>query len=162
MSGYLNPGKAIIKIAARPGLGVEGLLGLAKGSKGNGTVQLFSENGIINRLHLEGAYANAVLAFNDKTNRAKAIPMEMMLYAAMTDQIGDALEMCGASDGSGIIVFADSAESFSRLKGPLGSVKDWKPDKRHVAAVSKRYGIKPGKGSDEELLERMALSRLRD
>ncbi len=159
---YLHPGKAIIKTSARPDLRVDEMLGLAKGGKGSGTVQLFSENGIINRLHLEGAYANAVLAFEEGTNRAREIPMEMMLYAAMTGQIEDALETCGAADGSRIIVFADSTEAFNRLKGALGIVQDWKPDKRHAAAVSKRYGIKPGKGFDEELLERMALSRLRD
>ena len=162
MSDYLNPGKAIIKISARPDLGVDKLLGLAKSRRDHGTVQLFNENGIINRIHLEGAYANAVLAFKEGTNRAREIPMEMMLYAAMTDQIGDALDICGAAEGSRIIVFADSIAAFNRLKVSLGSVKEWKPDKMHITEVSKRYGIKPGKGSDEELLERMALSRLRD
>ena len=108
--------KKLVINEARPRTGVEELfkrmnqLNKAEGA----AIQAFDYGSIINKTHLYGAYINAVMAFNGHSNKTKSLPMEMLLFAAMTDQIGAAIEAVGARENSKLIVFANSKKA---LKG---------------------------------------------
>src|ERR1700719_2837850 len=70
----------------------------------NLVVQIFDPASLISRLHVEGAYANSIVAFKNKTNRTKSIAMEMLLFTAFTDQIEQAIERSGAKESSNFIL----------------------------------------------------------
>ena len=122
-------------------------------------VQLFDADAVIDRLHLNAAYENALRTFDEGTNISRSVAVEMLLFAAFTTQIGEAVKLAGFRDGSAVLFSADEkgAKLLGKLvipEGELGSGKN--------SAAIKRYGI--GKIAPEkidlEILTRMAESRL--
>jgi tRNA threonylcarbamoyladenosine modification (KEOPS) complex Cgi121 subunit len=121
-------------------------------------VQLFDEQAIACREHLTFAYINAVKIHERKEARSKSLAMEMLLCAARTSQIGDAIKKAGAKDGKQFIVFADSEKSYSKLSQYLIKPVDFKPTAKEVEARLKRIGIKTGKVDD--LIQEIALGAM--
>ena len=148
---------------ARPKAGVAELLdqiNKANRTKGN-VVQAFDYDGIINKTQLLAAYINALMAFDSRSNKAKTPSMEMLLFAAMTDQIGTAIEAVGAKDGAKIIVFANGKKGLSSVEDQLKDVKDFNPDIHHTNTALRKFGIKAAKDIDRLILQKMAMSRLK-
>ena len=81
----------------------------------NIVMQLFDPNWVVNNTHVVGAYVNALLAFDNETNKTNSIAMEMLLFAAFTDQIGKALEIAGAKSASDFILFTNSKEALHKI-----------------------------------------------
>jgi tRNA threonylcarbamoyladenosine modification (KEOPS) complex Cgi121 subunit len=121
-------------------------------------VQLFDEQAIACREHLIFAYINAVKIHERKEQRSKSLAMEMLLCAARTSQISDAIKKAGAKDGKPFIVFADTEESYGRVSGHLIKPVDFKPAAKEVEARLKRIGIKTGKVDD--LVQEIALNAM--
>jgi tRNA threonylcarbamoyladenosine modification (KEOPS) complex Cgi121 subunit len=119
-----------------------------------GVVQLFDESAIACREHLEFAYLNAVRMRERKESRTKSLAMEMMLCAAMTSQIGDAIKRVGARNGRPFIVFSDSKKAYDRLSQYLLRPVEFDP-KGEVKVRLVRIGIRSGKV--EDLIQEIAL-----
>ena len=122
-------------------------------------VQLFDADAVIDQLHLNAAYENALRAFEDGTNISRSVAVEMLLFAAFTTQIGEAVKLAGFRDGSAVLFSADGkgAKLLGKLVIPEGELGPG----QNPAAI-KRYGmgkIGPEK-IDLEILTKMAESRL--
>ncbi len=139
---------------------IDDIIRLAKGI--NGTVQIFGSRHIADRTHLVGAYANALIAFKNHTNKTRSLGMEMLLFAAMTDQIEVAIEISGARSSSDFIIFAEKKEALNLLKPLLSKSRDFDPSPSHIRYVARFFGIKGNAVLDIDamLLQKMALSRL--
>jgi tRNA threonylcarbamoyladenosine modification (KEOPS) complex Cgi121 subunit len=126
-----------------------------------GFIQVFDPKSTINKTHLIGAYVNSVLAFADKANKTKSIAMEMLLFAAMTDQIDKAVSIIGAKKESDIIVFSNNKSSFGRLANHLIKQSEFRPDATHIRSCARLFGIKSTYDNiDSLVLQRIALSRM--
>lgn len=124
-------------------------------------VQAFDLESVADRLHLTGAYANAILAFNNGSNRTKSMAMEMLLFAAMTDQIGAAVDIIGIKECSDIILFSNSKKCFEGIRPVLRKIEDFRPTAHHTRKALRKFGIRSTKDADRLLLQRMAMSRLK-
>ncbi len=129
-------------------------------TKGN-TIQAFDYDGVINKTHLLAAYINALMAFGSHSNKAKSASMEMLLFAAMTDQIGTAIETVGAKENSKILMFANSEKGFDGMRDLLKEIKEFRPSAQHTAQALKKFGIKNTEDADRLVLQKMAMSRLK-
>jgi tRNA threonylcarbamoyladenosine modification (KEOPS) complex Cgi121 subunit len=129
-------------------------------TKGN-IIQAFDYDSVINKTHLFAAYINALMAFGSHSNKAKSASMEMLLFAAMTDQIGTAIETVGARGNSRILIFANSEKGFDGIRDLLKEIKEFKPDAQHTAQALKKFGIKNTRSMDRSILQKMAMSRLK-
>lgn len=125
-------------------------------------VQLFDDKNIINKMHLEAAYLNAATSFKNGTNSANDLGMEMLLFAAMTNQIGDAIRICGAKSNSGFIIFASDKTAFTKASKLLSNSNKFAPSMEHITAAAKKFGISPGKEIDVMIIQKIAVSRLAD
>jgi tRNA threonylcarbamoyladenosine modification (KEOPS) complex Cgi121 subunit len=155
--------ESLIVKEAYPKTGIVGLLdqvNKANKTKGN-TVQVFDYNSVINKTHLFAAYINAIMSFDSHFNKAKNMPMEMLLFAAMTDQIGAAIEMVGAKNDSKIIMFANGKKGFDCIRNLLKDVRDFKPSVQHMQKALGKFGIKGARDTDRLILQKMAMSRLK-
>ncbi len=90
------------------------------------TVQLFDANNINSRLHILGAYVNARVSFQDKSNVSKTIATEMLLFASMTTQISEAIRKLGIKNTKKFIVFADCEESYSSARKLFKDVEEFR------------------------------------
>ena len=158
----IDTSKFIMKQAGSK-LGVEELLDRINTiNKTKGVaVQVFDYGGVASRTHLMGAYLNALSAFRNRTNRTKGLPMEMLLFAAMTDQITAAISALGAKKGSKLVVFSNSSKAFGKIKPVLKDIKEFRPTRQHANRALKKFGIKDAKDADKMLLQRMAMLRLK-
>lgn len=128
----------------------------------NTVVQIFDNKSIVNRTHLIGAYANALIAFKNHTNKTKNMEMEMLLFAAMTDQIGRAIEIAGAKTNSKFVLFSNKKSALNKLRY-IKVISDFNPSTAIERRVAKSIGIKfdsKGKTITTTVLQKMALSRL--
>jgi tRNA threonylcarbamoyladenosine modification (KEOPS) complex Cgi121 subunit len=125
------------------------------------TLQAFDYESIASRTHLLGAYINAMAAFASHSNKAKSMSMEMLLFAAMTDQIGVAIGTMGARGDSKIIIFTNSKKALDGVKDLLTDIKDFDPTPQHARKALMKLGITNAKDPDRLLLQRMATSRLK-
>ncbi len=124
----------------------------------DGVIQLFDEGAIACREHLEFSYLNAVRIQERGESRTKSLSMEMLLCAAMTSQIGDAIKRAGAKPGRPFIVFSDSAKAYSKVSGHLVKPAEFDPGKREKEARVRRLGIASGKV--EDLIQEIAIHAL--
>ena len=128
----------------------------------NAVVQIFDSKMIANRIHLAGAYANALIVFKNHTNKTRSIAMEMLLFAAMTDQIEDAIDKVGAKSNSDFVVFSDKKAAFVKVKPVLTIKSDFEASSAHTKYVAAAFGIRGSKAEliNARILQKMALSRL--
>jgi len=134
-------------------LGVNELL--YKISDMDGVIQLFDERAIACREHLDFAYLNAVKIKERGESRSKSLSMEMLLCAAMTSQIGDAIKRAGAKSGKPFIVFSDSRKAYSKISQYLLKPVEFDLEKKEKEARVRRLGIASGKV--EDLIQEIAL-----
>ncbi len=123
-------------------------------------VQIFNQHTVISRAHLLGAYVNAKMAFKEKRNVSSSIAVEMLLYAAMTRQIGDAIKMMGAKSNKGFVLFASSQAALSKLKDKIKIGGDFNPSKAKSLEIAKKFGITQKEDLDDFVLQKMALALL--
>ncbi len=126
--------------------------------RGKSVVQLFDPKTIISREHILGAYMDAQLAFDERRNIAKSVAMEMLLFAAMTRQISDAIRVAGAKSSSDFVLFCSDQQAYTKISQLLERSSEFKPNGSHSAAAAKRLGLKTAR--TEAVLQGMALSRL--
>ncbi|HUC38842.1 MAG TPA: KEOPS complex subunit Cgi121 [Candidatus Acidoferrum sp.] len=159
MSPEFKASAAVVREASSKH-GIESLLGeISKINNSGTTVQLFDPDRVINRMHLCGAYVNALYAFASKTNASRKISTEMLLYAAMTRQIGKAIGLVGAKSGRRFVVFANSKPSFSKITGLLASSREFSTTKAKEISTAKKFGIGT-KDLEASVLQKMAVSGL--
>lgn len=123
-------------------------------------IQVFDCESIAGKIHLMGAYLNALSAFRNHTNRTKSVSMEMLLFAAMTDQITAAIDAVGARKSSKLVVFSSSKKAFGMVSPLLKDIGEFNPTRQHASKALKKFGIKDAKNTNRLLLQRMAISRL--
>ncbi len=123
----------------------------------HGVAQIFDPKCVISRTHLIGAYLNALYSFGERRNIAKNASTEMLLFAAMTRKITDAITLIGAKSSSDFILFCSDQAVFKKMAGLLTSSKEFRPAKPRSSSASHFIGIE---NDDEAVLQRMALSRL--
>ncbi len=121
----------------------------------SGCIQLFDEGSIACREHLEFAYLNAVKIHERGESRSKSLAMEMLLCAAMTSQIGDAVKRFGAKSGKPFVVFSDSKKDYSQIAEYLIRPIEFNIEKKEKEARVRRLGIASGKV--EDLIQEIAL-----
>ena len=139
------------------------LVSIKKLNSGSDFVQIFDPEKVINRTHIVGAYANSLIAFENKANKTGSMAMEMLLFVAMTDQIGKALLAVGAKTGADFVLFASSKSSFGKIGGLLKDVQDFKPGAKHIKETAKVFGIDFNgnyKELDAFILQKIAISSL--
>jgi tRNA threonylcarbamoyladenosine modification (KEOPS) complex Cgi121 subunit len=124
------------------------------------TVQIFYPDMVIDEIHLAGAYTNAVAAFKSHKNISKSIATEMLLFAAMTRQINDAIELVGAKSNKKFILFASNSSAYNKAKKVLDHVKEYKVTEKHSMDTAKKFGIDAKKDLDLFVLQKMAVSGL--
>ncbi len=133
--------------------------------KANGkdtVVQVFDRRAVISRMHLIGAYLDAIHAFEEKRSLANDIAMEMLLFASMDRQIGKAIAVIGAKPGKEFVVFANSKEAFSRLSKTVGNGDGFEPSQQEQRKTARKYGITQKEDLDKFVLQRMAIARIED
>ena len=151
----------IIKIASSKTELQQLLISLRALNTDKSVVQIFDPEKIVNKIHIIGAYANATLVFENGTNKTKSMAMEMLLFAAMTDQIERALDIVGAKTNSKFILFSNNAVHSKKIAEFISIGKDFSPTSKEIAATAKNIGIDADKVDiDRYLLQKMALSRL--
>jgi tRNA threonylcarbamoyladenosine modification (KEOPS) complex Cgi121 subunit len=122
-------------------------------------IQLFDARRIINPLHLQAAYINALVAFRNGANKSKTIAMEMLMFAAMTNQIGEAIKLVGVKSSSDIIVFSSNKVAYKKIAPLLKNVHEFTPTKQHITKTAKLFSLK-GKDVNLSIMQKMAVSRL--
>ncbi|MGC8652052.1 MAG: KEOPS complex subunit Cgi121 [Candidatus Micrarchaeia archaeon] len=146
---------AIIKKCS-PKAGVEDIIRKAKQlSVGSTVVQLFDASSVFSRDHLLFAYANAILATIEKRNKSNSVAMEMMLYAALTLQIGEAVEIIGAKNGSSAVLFSNSSEAYGSIKQMLGVTEE-------LSGTNRGALEKLGAKDFDDILDKMSLLSISD
>lgn len=117
-------------------------------------MQFFDEKEIACREHLEFAYLNAVKIHERGESGSKSLSMEMLLCAARTSQIGDAIKKVGAKAGKQFIVFSDNDKAYAKISGYLINPVEFNPENK-VGTRLVSIGIKSGKV--EDLIQEIAL-----
>ena len=125
-----------------------------------GVVQLLDPRAVISREHALGAYINARQAFAERTNIAKTPAMEMLLFAAMTKQISDAIRITGAKSSGDFVLFCSDRAAYSGIAQLFSTHSEFRPPKAHSAAAAKRFSMKDC--ATASILQGMAMSRLGD
>jgi len=119
--------------------------------------QAFDPAAIVSERQLLLAYKLAERAFAEKRNIAKSIEAEVLVRAAATRKIGEAIERAGAKNGKFLLL--TDAEG-KKLEDLLKAVEG-KKVAVHFAGekAAKVYGVKKTAGfsTEELILERMAM-----
>jgi len=129
-------------------------------SNGRNFVQVFDPDAVINRVHLESAYLNALMAFREGTNIAKSVQMEMLLFVAMTKQVKDAIALAGAKTPKDMIIFATSAKLYEAAKHHFKREGEAVFTKLWERKAAYKYGIKNTSDLDSAILNAMSFSRI--
>lgn len=116
-------------------------------------VQLFDERTIACKEQLEFAYLNAVKIRQRGESKTKSLAMELLLCAAMSSQIGDAIKKAGAKTGKPFVVFSDDKNAYSKIEKFLVDPVEFKP--KGVKERIVNLGIKSG--NVEDLIQEIAL-----
>jgi tRNA threonylcarbamoyladenosine modification (KEOPS) complex Cgi121 subunit len=128
-------------------------------SGGRYVLQVFEPEAIINKMHLVSAYLNAILAFGAKSNISNSVAVEMMLYAALTRQITEAIGSVGVKSEKDMVVFADSKESYAKIKDYLSKDSDFVPTGAHMKKAAKALKITSCL-DDLSIMQEVAIARL--
>lgn len=133
-------------------------------NKNGYVIQIFDSRIVLSSTHIVGAYLNAKIAFKNGSNKTKSIGMEMLLFAAITDQIDRALKISGAKKSSDFVLFYNKKNLSFELEKFLRIGTDFQPSISEIENAAKALGIKVDrkdrKEIDAQILQKMALSRL--
>ncbi|MCL5122830.1 MAG: hypothetical protein M1279_02580 [Candidatus Marsarchaeota archaeon] len=125
-------------------------------------IQVFNIGKVINELHLQAAYANAIEAFSEGTNISKKLYIEFLLFAAMTRQIGTATRLFRIEDTKQFIVASNKSGA---LHAAMKFVKlsEFRASSERELQVAKTFGIDSDYALlNRRILQKMAVSRLQD
>lgn len=122
-------------------------------------VQLFDPERIVDKWHLLGAYLNALLSFREHTNISNSVGTEMLLFAAMTRQIGDAIKAVGAKTDERALLFA-TRRGYVKVKKYFGREAEFRVSEEHRTGVAAGLGVKTDGDIGLELLNRMSFLKL--
>ncbi|HUY70087.1 MAG TPA: KEOPS complex subunit Cgi121 [Candidatus Baltobacteraceae bacterium] len=92
-------------------------------NEGGGVLQIFDPAHVSSEGQMLAAYLNARARFRNKTNRTRSVANEMLLFVALTNQLGTAIAKAGAKGNDSFVVFADTGSSYSKLSKMLGPAK---------------------------------------
>lgn len=138
-------------------------------------LQIFDADLIATHQHLYFAVLNALQAFRTKTNIAKSIAVELMLYASANRQIQRAIEHIGIKPESlniAVVIVGDDADAMAAqlnaLSKWLGCVPDDsvlglnmnKQRKIQAAFEISPVELETVKGSPEEVLVALVIERM--
>lgn len=125
-------------------------------------VQAFDGSMVINRLHLQAAYANAAETFSEGMNISDKLYIEFLLFAAMTRQIGAAASLFRIKDMGNFIIASDNAFGIDKVKR-FARLSEFKPSREHELETAKAFGVESDYGHlNQRILQKMAVSRLQD
>ncbi|MCL5122427.1 MAG: hypothetical protein M1279_00445 [Candidatus Marsarchaeota archaeon] len=125
-------------------------------------IQVFDIGKVINELHLQAAYANAVEAFSEGTNISKKLYMEFLLFAAMTRQIGTATGLFRVEDTAQFVVASDSPDALDAAR-KFVKLGEFRTSSERELQVAKTFGIDSDYARlNQRILQKMAVSRLQD
>jgi tRNA threonylcarbamoyladenosine modification (KEOPS) complex Cgi121 subunit len=141
--------RPVIKVCT-PTVGIDALL---EKTKGRDVVNFFDYGAVVSQEHLLFAYANAMANTSNKTARARSTSVEMLLCAALTSQIGDAIKRVGAKGGKRMVVFCDTEAAFGRISEKLSKIGEFRPSAAHTKAALRALGV----GDMDALLSEMAV-----
>ena len=145
--------------AMSPDALVNSIIGMNSGST---LIQVFNISKVINELHLQAAYANAIEAFSEGTNISKKLYIEFLLFAAMTRQIGTATRLFRIEDTKQFIVASNKSGA---LHAAMKFVKlsKFRASSERELQVAKTFGIDSDYALlNRRILQKMAVSRLQD
>lgn len=135
---------------------------LKKANTKGAVIQVFDPKRVISRMHLIGAYLDAVQAFVGGANIASSTAVEMLLFASMGRQISRAMEDIGAKSDKDFILFANSRESYSGIAKLIEKEEDFNPGLEEQEKTAEHYGIFQKEELDKFVLQRMAVSRIEE
>jgi tRNA threonylcarbamoyladenosine modification (KEOPS) complex Cgi121 subunit len=125
-------------------------------------IQVFNISNVINELHLQAAYANAIEAFSEGTNISKKLYIEFLLFAAMTRQIGTATRLFKVEDTRRFVIASDKLSALDAAKGFI-ELGEFKNSERREIQTAKTFGIDSDYARlNQRILQKMAVSRLLD
>lgn len=156
----LSAVKADIRLASSDAPIDDLLRFVEQANKGTTVFQLFDYGSVINESHLYAAYLNTILSFEDSTNIASKPYMEMLLFVAMTKQIGDAIRTAGIRNTDAFVVFSTDSR-VTREFGRIARLERFVPRQSHVNRAARRFRLRLRKSINQDILMSMALSRLK-
>lgn len=115
---------------------------------------------IINKLHLLSAYANAITSFEDKTNRANRLNIEILIFVAMNMQINEALKVAAAKTNKSFLIFSNDKKIYEKLSKNFKNIREFKPTNEHIIETAKRFGISNTHDLEKAILQKITLSKL--
>lgn len=128
----------------------------------SGFVQVFDSNRVINKLHLQAAYINAVEAFSEGTNISSKLYIESLLFAAMTRQIVKATSMFRVRDTGNFAIASNRVAALGKIKG-FARLSDFRTSKERELETAKTFGIESDyEHLNQRILQKMAISRIQD
>ncbi|MGC8537760.1 MAG: KEOPS complex subunit Cgi121 [Candidatus Micrarchaeia archaeon] len=131
-------------------------------NSGSALIQAFNIGNVINKLHLQAAYANAIEAFQEGTNISKKLYMEFLLFAAMTRQIGTATKLFEIDDTKRFVIASDSSDAIYRAR-KFVELSEFSNSNERELQVAKAFGIRSDNAHlNQRILQKMAVSRLQD
>ena len=165
MGSFVHSYRHSVMLLALSKLDISSISSTAKSlSKSHNVIQIFDPSKIINRIHLDAAYLNAVEAFEEHTNSSNSLSTEMLLFAAFTSQITIAIDKVGAKDNMNFLLFCSNISAFKQLSNtmPITKIKEFRhsPEQMHKIARTFKIFAKDLKGIDYAIMQRMALSKL--
>lgn len=161
MDDYSSATRGVIIKTASSALTLDQLMKeIGKTNRKNAFVQILDPKKIVNKTHLLGAYINAIAAIKNKSNISDNHAIEMLLFAAMSRQISDAITKVGAKSTKRFVVFASSNPAYAKINKFLKEEKDFNPNVAEQTKIAKGYGINQQKEMNQFLLQKIAMSRL--
>ena len=118
--------------------------------------QVFDPLAIIDEAHLQLAYLNAKAAFEEDRNMSKSMQIEMLLFAAMTRQINEAIRIAGAKSSKKMLLFCSDKKTFDKIKPNFYAFEEFRPSPAHSKSAMAALGIK----SKEQMSNAIALTGL--
>ena len=110
--------------------------------RGRSFCQVFNPEAIIDEAHLQLAYINAMAAFDEKRNMSKSMQIEMLLFAAMTRQINEAIKAVGAKSSRRLLLFCSDKKTFDKIKSNFSAFEEFRPTPMHSKSAMAALGIK--------------------
>ena len=154
--------EAALVVMASSGLPMDGLIEeISKINRtGKHTLQAFDPLSVTGRAHLVWAYINALSSFRSGSNISGSVALEMLLFAALTSQIEEAIKRVGAKSSRAFVLFAGSKPALAMARRFATVAGNFNPGRDESLKAARRLGIAGTRDIDGQLIQKMAVSRL--